>query len=184
MNSSDSLNTTQDIHDNLVAYLDGELDAETARRVDDLLSTDPQVRKDVAELDASWNLLERLPRTELGENFTRTTLELVAEQAEEQLKQSKVGQPKKRIFGTVALIAAMFLAGVLGVFVADWFSPNKNAVLLENLPVIQQLDQLEQVGDFEFLQQIHEQNLFQLPPEEQVDAGGEVPQEQNGQQGG
>ncbi len=160
MSSPDSLNRTQDIHEHLVAYLDGELDAETSRRVDDLLSTDPAVRREVADLDATWNLLERMPRTEVGEDFTRSTLELVAIRAEQDLKQQQTGQPTRKVALAVGLFIAMFVAGFLGVLSADWFSPDENEVLLQNLSVIQQLDQLEQVGSFEFLQELHDQQTF------------------------
>lgn len=160
MSSPDSLHRTQDIHDQLVAYLDGELDAETSRRVDDLLSTDPVVRREVADLDATWNLLERMPRTEVGEDFTRTTLELVAQRAEQDLKQQQSAQPSRNLLLVGALCIGMFAAGFFGVYAADLISPSENEVLLENLPVIQQLDQLEQVGKFEFLQELHEQQIF------------------------
>lgn len=181
MSSSNAPNSTQDVHEHLVAYLDGELDAETSRRVDDLLSTDPQVRKDVAELDASWNLLEKLPRSELGEDFTKTTLELVAQQAEAEVAEQDAVRPRRRMIGGAILLVGMFLAGLFGFLATDKLSPSQNDVLKANLPVIQQLDQLEQIGDFQFLQELRKQNLFQedVPGED----GNEGNEEDNGNEG-
>lgn len=174
MSTSDPLHQTQDIHDQLVAYLDGELDAETARRVDDLLSTDPVVRKEIAQLDATWNLLERLPRTELGEDFTRSTLEMVAQQAQQELKQQEAARPVENLRLVTVLLVGMFLAGFLGVFMGDYLSPNQNDVLLEHLSVLQNLNELEQITSFEYLEELRKARIFEdmtLPPGELPVAG-------------
>ncbi|MDA7979267.1 MAG: zf-HC2 domain-containing protein [Pirellulales bacterium] len=184
MTASESSQPTQEIREHLVAYLDGELDAETSRRVDDLLSTDPVVRKDVADLDATWNLLEHMPRAELGEKFTRTTLELVAQQAEEELEQLGTTRPKLNIALAATLIVGMFTAGLLGVLGADLISPNDNEVLLENLPVIQQLDQLEQIGDYEFLHELHKREIFEAEIEDEPPDPDEAGEVETGEQGG
>ena len=62
----------------LVAYLDGELDAESGRRIEALLASDPEVRRRLQSLERTWDLLDELDAAPVGEPFTQTTLEMVA----------------------------------------------------------------------------------------------------------
>src|SRR5580704_12809187 len=66
--------TAQD-RDNLVAYLDGELDERTARALQAKLARDPQARAEVEALKRSWNMLDYLPRGEASSQFTSRTLD-------------------------------------------------------------------------------------------------------------
>ncbi|MEX0585756.1 MAG: hypothetical protein WD176_03880, partial [Pirellulales bacterium] len=51
----------------LVAYLDGELDAETSRELENLLATDPNARDEMQRMEQAWDLLDELPRAEVDE---------------------------------------------------------------------------------------------------------------------
>ncbi len=59
----------------LVAYLDGELDADAARKVEARLQTDPDARARAEALKKSYDLLDYLPRPEPSPTFTTRTLE-------------------------------------------------------------------------------------------------------------
>ncbi|MBY0457133.1 MAG: hypothetical protein K2V38_07340 [Gemmataceae bacterium] len=59
----------------LVAYLDGELDGEAARRVEARLASDPAARARAAALKKSFDLLDYLPRPEPSPTFTTRTLD-------------------------------------------------------------------------------------------------------------
>lgn len=61
----------------LVAYLDGELDVEAARRVEARLAVDPQARARAAALQKTFDLLDCLPRPEPSPDFVRRTLERI-----------------------------------------------------------------------------------------------------------
>lgn len=58
----------------LVAYLDGELDAADARRVEARLATDPAARAKATALKKTYDLLDYLPQTEPSADFTTRTL--------------------------------------------------------------------------------------------------------------
>ena len=73
-NSSHSGDDQLPIQQDLVAYLDGELDDEGARRVEGLLSSDADAREEMHKLEGTWDLLEELPREEVGQSFTHTTV--------------------------------------------------------------------------------------------------------------
>jgi anti-sigma factor RsiW len=69
--------TAQD-RDNLVAYLDGELDEGTRRALEAKLSRDPQARTELQALKRSYDLLDFLPRGEASSQFTSRTLERIS----------------------------------------------------------------------------------------------------------
>jgi anti-sigma factor RsiW len=66
--------TAQD-RDNLVAYLDGELDEKTVRALEAKLARDPQARSELEALKRTGNMLEYLPRGEASPQFTSRTIE-------------------------------------------------------------------------------------------------------------
>ena len=67
----------------LTAYLDGELDAADASEVERRLSAEPTWAAELQRLQRAWDLLDRLPRAEVGANFTHTTVEMIAVEAED-----------------------------------------------------------------------------------------------------
>jgi anti-sigma factor RsiW len=70
--------TQEDFPADLVAYLDGELDAQQTQAVEDRLSSDAVYRQQLRELQQTWDLLDQLPKADVDETFTRTTLSMVA----------------------------------------------------------------------------------------------------------
>jgi anti-sigma factor RsiW len=64
----------------LVAYLDGELGAESARSLEARLNRDPAARAEADALKRTWDLLEYLPRPEPSPSFTHRTMERLATQ--------------------------------------------------------------------------------------------------------
>jgi hypothetical protein len=63
---------------NLVAYLDGELDQQAARAVEERLSTDSEARTEASTLKKTWELLDHLPRTQPSTAFTSRTLQRIS----------------------------------------------------------------------------------------------------------
>ena len=59
----------------LVAYLDGELDGDAARRIEQKLALDDAARAEATALKKTWDLLDFLPRTEPSPSFTHRTME-------------------------------------------------------------------------------------------------------------
>jgi hypothetical protein len=64
--------------ENLVAYLDGELEADAARDLEARLQLDPEARQEADALKQAWDLLDYLPRPEVSSSFTHRTLDRVA----------------------------------------------------------------------------------------------------------
>ena len=60
--------------DDLVAYLDGELEPNASEAIEAKLSADPAVRSEADALKKTWDLLDYLPRPEPSGNFTERTI--------------------------------------------------------------------------------------------------------------
>src|SRR5262245_19229013 len=59
----------------LVAYLDGEMDERAAHDLEQRLQTDPELRQEADTLKRTWELLDFLPQPEPTPTFTSRTLD-------------------------------------------------------------------------------------------------------------
>jgi len=84
------------IEEQLVAYLDGELDDADARRIEELLASDAEVRQTLEKLEATWGLLDHLDQAHVDEVFTQSTLEMVAVAAAEDVQKQQAEAPRLR----------------------------------------------------------------------------------------
>ena len=158
--SESSANIEPDVHELLVAYLDGELDAEAARSVEERLASDPALRMEMQRLDRAWHLLDALETEPVDEQFTRTTLEMTIAAAEEELQQEQAERPRRQLKRTLLLCTAVAAAALCGFLGVRLLTPDPNRQLLEDLPVIENLEQYRAVGDIEFLRALHQERLF------------------------
>jgi hypothetical protein len=135
----------------LVAYLDGELSADECRRVERRLASDADYRRQLTELEQAWLVLEELPRPTVDDNFARTTIEMVAVEAERDVTaRSATRSTDNRRRMLVGGVVGLGLAVLAFVAVRTLF-PGPNGMLVNDLPVVAQLDVLTQVEDVDFL---------------------------------
>jgi hypothetical protein len=154
MSSVDSPQPESPAPEQLVAYLDGELSPDECRQVEERLANDADYRQQLHELDQAWEALDSLPSTSVDDDFARTTIEMVAIAAREEQKQRTVdaaatSRNRRRLWaiaGAVAVLASFVAARLL--------LPDANARLLGDLPVITQMDWLDQIQDVDFLRQL------------------------------
>lgn len=158
MNSRNA-NTELPNDEQLVAYLDGELDAAVARQIEARLADDHALRDRLRELDGTWQLLGQLETNAAGHDFTRTTLELVA--AAQEAEREVATAPSRRLGRALLAVGALLLSGVVGFLVVAAVRPDPNRRLLEDLPILENLETFRAVDDFEFLSALHQAKLFQ-----------------------
>ena len=144
----------------LVAYLDGELAADEQVRVERRLADDPEFRARLAQLQRAWDLLDSLERTEADEDFARSTVEMVAEKAADDVQaernKSRLRQAWLYAVGGTAM-AMSLIAGYL--LVARW-ADRPNREIVRDLPVIERVDEYRNAESVEFLRELHQEGLF------------------------
>jgi len=165
--SHDAANTdpTSDrttLEEQLVAYLDGELDDQSTRRIEQLLASDPSVRETLDKFEGTWELLDNLGRAHVDEVFTQSTLEMVAVAAADDVQKQQAEVPRRRRRRWLIGSAGVLLAGVAGFLAVVLFWPDPNEQLLRDLPVLERLDEYRQIDDVEFLELLldHKDELF------------------------
>jgi anti-sigma factor RsiW len=108
----------------LVAYLDGELDEESAQVLEARLSREPDLRAEADALKRTWELLDYLPRPEPSGGFTSRTLERLA------VRETAIMRSGGRRWAWLAPVgwaAAMLVAMAGGLVAAHYFWPTRPA---------------------------------------------------------
>ena len=153
-------NDDLDFREELVAYLDGELGAEQIRKIEQRLADDPEARRALQGLERSWHLLDELGAPAVDEDFTRTTLEMVALAAGKDASRIRAEAPRRRRRWRIAAAGGLLAAALAGLAAAGLLAPDPNRQLLQDLPVLENLDQYRQIDGVEFLRMLNREKLF------------------------
>ncbi len=141
----------------LVAYLDGELVGESARRVEKRLNLDAQFRAEADTLKRTWDLLDHLPRAEPSPTFTSRTVERLARPSVAAAA-SGPRRWKPWMLG-VGWAASLFLATYVGFAGLSSREPGEREII-KNLSLIENKRLYDLVDDIEFLQDLDRPDLF------------------------
>ena len=144
----------------LVAYLDGELPAEDRRQVEQRLADDERYRERLKELDAAWDLLNELPRADVGDTFTRTTVAMVALAAEQDVQRARRGWRWRRWLAWSTTAAVLASAALVGYLLARGRLDRPNRQLVRDLPVIENVDVYRYAENVDWLEQLDNSGLF------------------------
>ena len=123
---------SQDIEE-LTAYLDGELDVAAHQRVEARLGTDPEFLAQMQQLQQTWDLLDQIPKSEPGQSFTKTTMELAVG---DEVKRSKSASGGSWLLRTAVLLAIPAVLFAISYALARNQQNQPDRILLENLSVI------------------------------------------------
>lgn len=153
----------------LVAYLDGELDPEASREVERRLSQDADYRQRLRQLQQSWDLLDSMPKADVDATFTQSTVAMVALKAGDDVEVVQDRSAKRRTMLRwigIGGVAAAFLVGYALVYSV---AVRQNRRLLRDLPVIERIDEYRYAESVEFLQMLEHEGLF---VEEEIEGAG------------
>lgn len=143
----------------LVAYLDGELDEKSARALEARLHLDPNARHEADTLKRTWDLLDYLPRSEPSPNFTHRTVERLT--AQNAAAAQRTGG-RRRWLGRAAWAAAVLLAAAVGFSSTNLVMHRQRArldsQLARELHLIENLRAYEHVDDLDFLHKLANPN--------------------------
>ncbi len=152
--SADRHSIDDSTREQIVAYLDGELGDDESRAIESRLASDDSLRDEVQGLDRIWNALDDLPQATVQESFAKSTIEMVAVEAERQVTAMTAALPARRRRRSYAVIGACVGALLLGFALARAAVLKPHRQLLANLPVVYQVDALQNFSDIEFLRQV------------------------------
>jgi anti-sigma factor RsiW len=153
MNTSD--NKQQELDDDLVAYLDGELTSTQRQQVEHRLAKEPEYRDRLRDLQTSWDLLDCLPQTMHDHSFTQTTVAMVTREASRAVRRRWL--PSRQQIVTLALAATTAMLGFAIVYIP---MKRRQDQMLRDLPVAQNIEIYRYADDVEFLQLLYEQHIF------------------------
>jgi len=153
-------NAALTLEEQLVAYLDGELEPDQSRRIEELLASDAEAQETLQRLDRTWEMLDELERRETGEETVRSTMEMVAAAAEEEVAGLRSSAPARRRRRFALAAGGLLAASLAGFLIVSLFTPDPNRELLEDLPVLENFDAYLEVDDVEFLRELSRQQVF------------------------
>jgi anti-sigma-K factor RskA len=154
----------------LVAYLDGELEADTAQAIEAKLARDPAARAEVEQLRRAWELLDFLPKPEPSPSFTHRTLQRVGPATTgAQPKRPPLKLPRWAFgVGWAASVLFALAGGYLALTLLLKGGPRGNELsdqdLVRDLRVIDNKRMYELVDDYEFLKDLDHPDLFGEDP--------------------
>ncbi len=141
------------LREQLVAYLDGELSVEENRQIEQRAAAEPGVRRMLEDFDRTWQLLDELDTPATNEDFTRTTLEMVALAAADDAAKIKAEAPRRRRRVWLSALCGLAGAAAVGFLLAAGLGRgplDPNAQLLSDLPLLVKLEQYREVDSIEF----------------------------------
>ena len=158
--SNPSLAETTSIDEEIVAYLDGELDSESEARVARRLSDDPAYRLRLNQLQQAWDLLDNLRGTEADDEFTASTVAMVAVHAEQEAKSQQMRVVRQWSLAWLTLGAVVLLSMASGYVVLHRRLTRADRNLVRDLPVIEHVDEYSNIDNVSFLKALERENLF------------------------
>lgn len=152
---------------NLVAYLDSELDETAVRAIEETLSGSPAARRDVEILSRTWDLLDLLPKVDPGEDFThRTISKLHTLESDKAKTAARWGSWGRRLVLMLVWVAGIIGASAAGVYAAVTFLPNTGQRVIQDFPVVEDLDLYRSLDSVDFLKELDRNHLFEDEREE------------------
>ena len=144
----------------LVAYLDGELDAVEQQRIEQLLVDSERACREVEALSGTWEALNLLRPVRASEQFTSGTLERIeTERLHGGASPDRWGRIARRVTIVAGWCASLALAASVGFAVVQYAWPNPSQLLIEDLPLIEKLLDYREVGSIEFLKDLQTKGI-------------------------
>ena len=114
----------------LTAYLDGELGGQEISDVEERLATDDEFRQTLQKMQQTWDVLDALPTVKAKASFTQSTMELMIDDASQQLKQSTKKSAGNYWLWPLRIVAFILVpaAAAAGAFLAKHYvqdAPNR-----------------------------------------------------------
>ncbi len=147
--------------DNLVAYLDGELEEDTTQYIDQVLAKSEVARHEVEALARTWELLDLLPKPNASENFTERTLTtLKVSEVRTQITDQPWFVYVRKGAVAVVWIAVLAASASLGYMATSKWVPNPHEELLADLQLMKNLDVYLEADSMGFVNELQRLGSF------------------------
>lgn len=152
------MSNKEEIKDDLVAWLDGEVDDEASQQIETQVNVDPRVRAEADTLRQVWEMLDYLPKAEAPPNFTQRTMDRLAPQP----KTTQLTPVRKTFTRRAASwILALLIPGLISFAAVTWYlSRPDEQDLVRELSVVEHLRYYQDVQELAFLQKLDQSDLF------------------------
>lgn len=152
---------TPELRADFVAYLDGELDEQGTARIETVIAQSEVARSDMEALAQTYELLDALERPGAPDDFAERTMATIRV---DDLRPD----PKETWWyrtGRGGIIIAAWGAALLGTALLGFLATNRwwqtpSDRLVEQLPLIEDLDLYTEVGSIEFLRRLSTQDAL------------------------
>jgi anti-sigma factor RsiW len=146
----------------LVAYLDGELKGEAARKMENRVAHEPAVRAEADAFRRAWDMLDFLPLPEPSVQFTHRTLDRVVPVTAPAIPAVRSWRPRLAIALTASWAAAVGVALTVGYEMTRRAGPREpgDQDLVRDLRVIENKRLYEAADDLDFVRELDVPELF------------------------
>jgi hypothetical protein len=148
------------VEEELVAYLDEELEPEHRAQVEHRLAEDARYRDKLRHMQKSWDMLDLLARSEPDEGFTRTTVAMVALKAKEATDVQKETTQRFSLLFKLGVAIGTLACLLIAYSVGSWLFSASDRQLVHDLPVIEHLDEYTHAVSVDFLRSLAKHGLF------------------------
>lgn len=136
----------------LVAYLDGELTSDESAAVRERITRDPELKKRVEELQASWALLDQLPAPSPNPQLAQSTIELITQGLVQSEQVTLVNRLRQYRWYAVAIVSAASI--LVGVWISSAQHRAFQQAVVDDLFVLTHLRELESIDSLEWLEKL------------------------------
>lgn len=158
--SADETYNSDPLDEELVAYLDDEVEAIARVRIERRLADDVDYRERLRHLQQTWDALDLLPRASASDAFTSSTMSLVVQEQQIAAAQGIDHLNDRRVRRWLIAAICTAAAVAIGFLLVYRRLTDTDRSLVRDLPVIEQVDQLHNTPSLEFLEQLREERLF------------------------
>ncbi len=144
----------------LLAWLDEELSIEERTAIEKKIQESPELRQKMEELKDTWKMLGTLETDPASPLLLKSTMEIVALSAQEEIKKKEKILRRKRLVLTLSFIGIFGVAIFLGHWLVSKVVPDPLTQMKKNVPFILWLDQLDSTENFSFLLQLKDSGMF------------------------
>ena len=144
----------------LVAYLDGELDAQSVRQMEDRLAVEPDLRGKMTSLEQTWNLLDALGTVPADKELVRSTMEVVTLTIAKEVNEDEKRLEQRKWLDRLVMVATVLMFGIIGYQLAVLVGIHRQNQLLKDIPIIQHINLYKEIDSFDFLQALSEKRVF------------------------